>query len=168
MIDCSLCLHRSSSDRWQASKLKASREKYTHRIWTITGNLNEIKEKNTKTYDACILIICCMWLPTNRRAPHHCSVLAPNKNHASNPNKTHAHTYSTVRIPNYSHSHRREGFNNSEGIYRNLEGQVYSRQVKTMGKWQQKRILAAVDEKRNMRQETRPCQLSLHHMVTWL
>ena len=41
----------------QASKLKASREKYTHRIWTITGNLNEIKEKNTKKYDACILII---------------------------------------------------------------------------------------------------------------
>ena len=40
-----------------ASKLKSSREKYTHHIWTIAGNLNEIKEKNATKYYAGILII---------------------------------------------------------------------------------------------------------------
>jgi hypothetical protein len=49
----------SKGEAMHASKLKA-REKYTHHIYmdrTITGNLNEIKKKNTKKYDACILII---------------------------------------------------------------------------------------------------------------
>jgi len=79
MIDCSLCLYRTAPHLIGAAnfslyhaylciikqgggnaciQIKSQGKVYSSYMdRTITGNLNEIKKKNTKKYDACILII---------------------------------------------------------------------------------------------------------------